>query len=127
MTYISSVKHSGYPSSDPGLQCLMLKVVHNQTSWHQGECDTKFGGFICEHDFLEPKLVGCYAHLAEEEASKDKYTVELNRQDSKFRQIDDCRLFCQGKPYFDISRGFNCTCTTKWPIGGISFCVKVVV
>ena len=127
MTFNTSLKNSGFPIGDPGLECMMLKVIDNQTSWHQGQCDNEFGGFICEHDFLEPKLVGCHAHLAEEEASNDKQAVELNRQDSKFRKIEDCRLFCQGKPFFDISFDFNCTCRTKWPTGGNSFWENIVV
>ena len=110
--------HSGYPTKSD--ECVAMRAEGEGTIWSKENCGSKLDGFVCEHDILEPKYVGCHAHL--KEAPKADNQVKLREEDSNFKKIEDCRLFCQGKPYFDLTHDLNCSCRTVWPSGGKDYC-----
>ena len=98
-------------------QCLQYQAQSESIKFHKSQCGAKIDGAICEHEFLEPKYVGCHAYIEDSEEIQD--VLKLRKEDSAHRQRGDCRLHCQGKSYFQISRDLNCTCLAKWPTGGI--------
>ena len=96
--------------------CLALNVNSNFTVWKIFHCNDQLKGAVCEHDLLEPKYVGCHAHISEE--VDGQHILQLKEDETLYQQREHCRLFCQGASYFQISFDQNCTCLTRWPTGG---------
>ena len=97
-------------------QFLSMVVEKGQTAkFSKHSKAEKLRGFVCQHEFLEPRYIGCMAHLPDHQEENND-VMALNVEDSISKKVDDCRRHCQGKPFFHLS--VNCTCLKRWPKGG---------